>query len=134
MSIKPAGVPVSLTYTAADAVALDFVAARIVDVTGGALGAEQVVAMPHWANGTHVGWFTPAVGRQYVVNKGVYTDGTYTTLDPTRAVTDQEVEGDTPVAGIAQGIIVQATGLLAGPITGYVADDTGPIQGFAEPC
>ena len=61
-----------------------FLAGNVYDVTSGSTFVEQQ-AMTLVDYGTYFGSFTPTVNHSYVVEKSVYTNGSYTTTDPNRA-------------------------------------------------
>lgn len=61
-----------------------FLAANIYDVTAGTSFLSQV-AMVEVAFGVYFAHFTPTVDHSYVIEKSVYTDGTYTTVDTDRS-------------------------------------------------
>jgi hypothetical protein len=61
-----------------------FVAMQVFDCTSGTPVFVSTIPMTHTVNGTYVGFFTPAADKTYMINKGSYEDGTYTTLDPNR--------------------------------------------------
>lgn len=71
------------------------VAMSVYDVTAGAPGilVSGPTAMFNPAGYTYVGQFTPLVGKQYLILKAVYTDGTYTTLDPNHSQSTETVLG-----------------------------------------
>lgn len=78
MNIAPAGIPIPFEYTAYDLVAGLSIAMKVFDVSAGYPGTlVQTITMVHILNGTYGASFTPVAGKQYVVNKMVYTDGTF---------------------------------------------------------
>jgi hypothetical protein len=55
---------------------------QVFDVsTGSPVQVGSTIAMAHMSNGTYVGFFTATATKTYVINKAVYTDGTYTGLN-----------------------------------------------------
>ncbi len=79
MQFTQAGValPFEVTY---DAPGL-FVAMNVFDVTTGVPALVTQVPMVNYAGNSYFALFTPLPAHSYAVNKGVYTDGTYTTYD-----------------------------------------------------
>lgn len=81
MNLAPAGAPISCEVTF-DSGALD-VAMSVFDTTSGTpILVSGPTAMALVVDYTYFGIFTPVAGHSYVVLKAVYTDDTYTTLDP----------------------------------------------------
>lgn len=58
-----------------------FVAMQVYNVTSGTPVFVNQVVMNHVYGNTYFGQFTPEAGQQYVINKAVFTDDTYTDLD-----------------------------------------------------
>jgi hypothetical protein len=100
MQIVPAGVPIPIEFTAYDESVGLFVAMKVYDVTG----APSLVAttpMVHLVNGTYFAAFTPAANHIYVVNKTVYTDGTFSTPLSTYSPGSESFQASTFEADIA---------------------------------
>jgi len=92
------GSPFSFNYSTYDQAAGLFVAARIYNVTSGVPIFDSQVAMAELQDGVYSGQFTGLYGQSYLVISAVYLDGTYTTLDTSRAPAAecfQDIELDT---------------------------------------
>lgn len=61
-----------------------FIAAKVYDVTSG-LSLITTVHFAHVAFGVYFGSFTGTLSHTYLIQKSVYTDGTYTVVDTSRA-------------------------------------------------
>lgn len=86
MNVVPSGIPLSFEYSAYDESASLAVAMKVYDISS--IGSPVLVsttAMAHLFGGTYVGNMTPAAGKQYLIHKAVYTDGSFDTLDPMRS-------------------------------------------------
>lgn len=80
MEIVPAGLSVPFDYTAFDLNASLSIAMKVYDVTG-VPTLVTTSPMLHVVNGSYQGQFTPVSGKIYLINKMVYTDGTFATPD-----------------------------------------------------
>lgn len=80
METLPAGASLPFEYTAEDSNTGLNVAMKTYDTSSGSPVFVSTVAMVHVVNGTYLGYFTPVLGKTYLVNKTVYTDNTYTAL------------------------------------------------------
>lgn len=78
MEYVEAGVPCPFEVTY-DSPSLD-VALQVFDVTSGSPVFVTKIAMLNVIGNTYFASFTPLSGKQYVINKAVYTDDTYDTL------------------------------------------------------
>jgi hypothetical protein len=66
---------------------------EVFDVTGGFPGVSQgKTALTNVKNGSYGAQFVPVTGHNYHVATDVFTDGTYTTLDPNRMGTTESVQ------------------------------------------
>lgn len=79
------GQPFSFDYSAYDQASGLFVAAKIYNVTTGTPVFDSQVVMSELLDGVYEGQFTGLYGQSYLVISAVYLDGTYTTLDTSRA-------------------------------------------------
>lgn len=79
MQFTEAGValPFEVTY---DSPSL-FVAMNVFDVTTGTPVLVVQVPMLNFSGNSYFAQFTPTAAKSYAVNKSVYTDGTYVTVD-----------------------------------------------------
>ena len=97
MEIAPAGIQLTFEVTFSDS---DLpVAMSVYDVTGDSPDLVQgPTAMTNISGtNTYTGTFTPSLGESYVIVKGVYTDDTYTALDPDYA------QGSESIIALNQG-------------------------------
>jgi hypothetical protein len=69
-----------------------FVRARIYDTSGVSPVLENTVNLSQINNGTYWGKYTYTAGKTYLVQKLVFTDGTYTTVDQTYAQDNDDVQ------------------------------------------
>jgi hypothetical protein len=69
-----------------------FVRANIYDTSGGSPSLASTVNLALIDNGTYWGKYTFTAGKTYLVQKLVYTDGTYTTVDQTFAQDNDDVQ------------------------------------------
>lgn len=90
-----AGTSLAFEYTAYDGITTLNVAMQIYDVTTGTPSFVTTAAMSHMLNGTYIGYFTPVSGKQYAINKMVYTDGTYTTPSPSYSPGSETIQAST---------------------------------------
>lgn len=79
------GQSANFSYPTFDMDAALFVAGNLYDVTTGVAVFISQIVMAYEASGVYVGNFTPTSGHNYLVIAVVYIDGTYTTLDISRA-------------------------------------------------
>lgn len=84
MQVVPSGSPLTFEYGAYDESGTLFVAMKVYDVTG-TPGLVATTPMTHIFGGSYVASFTPVAAKQYLIHKAVYTDGSYTALDPLRS-------------------------------------------------
>jgi hypothetical protein len=77
--VAEAGVPLpfEVTYDSDEL----FVAMQVYDVTSGTAVLVDTIGMENFSGYSYFGSFTPDENKSYAVNKGVYTDDTYTTRD-----------------------------------------------------
>lgn len=84
--LVPVGSPFSFNYTTYDQAHGLFVAGMVYDVTSGIPIFVQNIQMPELnGSGVYVGQFNPTALKAYMVIGIVYTEGTYTVIDPSRA-------------------------------------------------
>lgn len=81
MQIIQSGVAAPLKYTDPTYQSLLFIRANIYDTSGVSPSLEGTVNLALIDNGTYWGKYTFTAGKTYLVQKLVYTDGTYTTVD-----------------------------------------------------
>lgn len=77
-------------YPAYDQATGLFVAGNVYDVSTGTPVFDSQVAMTHVGLGVYEGTFVPVGGKTYLVISAVYTDGTYGTIDTSRAAESDE--------------------------------------------
>lgn len=75
----------TFNYPAFDQVTNLSVQARIYDVTTGAPSLVSSVVLSNLLSGFYSGTFQGQSGKAYLVITNVYTDGTFTTVDPSRS-------------------------------------------------
>lgn len=87
MQVVAAGTPLSFEYGAYDEVGSLSVGMKVYDITsiGSPTQVGSTIAMAHIFGGAYAALFTPAANKQYLIHKAVYTDGSFTTLDPNRS-------------------------------------------------
>lgn len=90
--IYDSNAPAPLKYTDPTFQTLLFVRANIYDTSGGSPSLAGTVNLALIDNGTYYGKFTFTAGKTYLVQKLVYTDGTYTTVDQTFAQDNDDVQ------------------------------------------
>lgn len=90
LSWVPAAVVMPFSYGTYDLNASLFVAMKVYDTSGASPSLVGTFGMDHVVNGTYVGKFTPVEGKSYLINKMVYTDGTYSTPDSANYSPDEE--------------------------------------------
>lgn len=81
-----------LKYTDPTYQALLFVRANIYDITSGSPILENTVNLSLINNGCYQGKYQFTAGKIYFIQKLVYTDGTYTTVDQTFAQDNDEAQ------------------------------------------
>lgn len=91
MGTVAAGQPFSFNYNTTDHNTGLFVRADIIDVTTSPTLLTRVV-MTEFSNGIYVGTYTGIAGKAYVINKLVYTDGTYATVDSSRSPDSDDIQ------------------------------------------
>lgn len=80
-AIIPSGKPINFEYSAFDGIAVLFPAMKVYDLSSGTAALVATVGMTHVFNGTYWGTYTfPSGVKNYLVQKSVYTDGTFATL------------------------------------------------------
>lgn len=112
-----------------------FVQAEINDVTTGTRVFVQDLHLAEYPPGSYVGYFSPIAGKSYYVIKRVFTDGTYTTVDPnyapsTLAVQCVNVSGGGGGSSGPQPSIRGIVGCSTQPIVGIVG--AAPIIGIVQ--
>lgn len=100
MQVVPSGAALTFEYSSYDESSSLFVAMKVYDVTSTPTLVGSAIPMTHVFGGTYVGSFTPTAAHQYVVNKAVYTDGSYTTLDPTRSPGSESFLASSAAGGV----------------------------------
>ncbi len=94
---------VGFEYSAYDQASGLSVAAKIYDITSGAPVLVSTVTMVHVVNGSYKGQYSLTVGKIYLLNRMVYTDGTFATPSTNYAPASQIVqptEGDEQIEEI----------------------------------
>lgn len=81
-----------LKYTDPTFQTLLFIRANIYDVSGVSPVLENTVNLTLIDNGTYWGKYTFTAGKPYIVEKLVYTDGTYTVVDQTFAQDNDDIQ------------------------------------------
>lgn len=79
-----------LSYTSYIAQSGLFIRAAIYDTTTGSAVFVQNLVLSLMVNGTYYGLFTVTAAHQYIASVAVYTDGTYTSINPLYTPTDLE--------------------------------------------
>lgn len=92
MSIAQSGIPFGINYTSYDQLSSLFVRASIYDITSGSPSFVANVNLTHASAGSYNGIYTGTAGKVYAVVSAVYTDGTYSTLDPNRSPATDPVQ------------------------------------------
>jgi hypothetical protein len=120
-----------------------FVQAAIYNATTGSAVFSSDVNMTEVVTGSYVGWFTPAASSTYFVVKRVFTDGTYSVLNPNYLASSETVQVGSVAGSMigAQAIVahisvptIQTEVELADSILGSVGSATqtiaevGPVQ------
>lgn len=111
MNLVPAGVSLSFEVTY-DAPSLP-VAMSVYDDSGPSpVLVQGPTAMLNWTGNSYRGKFTATAGKQYLVLKAAYTDGTFTTLDPnnaqgTESFVAQNIAGGTTTAIVYEEIVAE---------------------------
>lgn len=101
MQIVASGSPLTFEYAAYDESSVLSVAMKVYDIT--TIGSPVLVAttgMTHIFGGAYVANFTPVVAKQYLIHKAVYTDGSYTTLDPLRSPATETFLASSAAGGV----------------------------------
>lgn len=83
-AVVPSNRAIDFEYSAYDGSTGLFIAMKVYDLSSGTATLVTTVGMTEVINGTY--WatytFTPAmIGKSYLIQKSVYTDGTYATLN-----------------------------------------------------
>jgi len=119
-----AGANLAFEYTAYDGVPTLSVAMQVYDTTGGSPAYVATVGMTHVVNGTYVGYFTPLAGKQYLLNKMVYTDGTYATPSSAYSAGSETIQASTEqtdIGTILGDVVAMQTDVTA------IHGDTGTL-------
>lgn len=104
MEFTQSGVPLSFEVTF-DNPSL-FVGLAVFDDSGvSPIQVGLVIPMLNFSGLSYRGKFTPTAGKSYVFNKSVYTDGTYTTIDPSYPQGSESIRAD-DIAGILLNAIL----------------------------
>lgn len=120
MNLVPSGIelPFEVTY---DDPAL-FVAMKVYDMTSGSpVLVAGPLAMSNIVGNTYAGKFMPLDDKPYLIHKAVYTDGTYTTLDP-----DHSQASET-IIGIDLSIIPELSSDTIPDLVGELEDEDGAL-------
>lgn len=81
MTIVQALIVTPFEYSAYDLNTSLSIQMKVYDVTAGYPGVlVATTTMVHIINGTYGASFIPAINKRYIINKSVFTDGTFTTL------------------------------------------------------
>ena len=83
-AIVPSGKPINFEYSSFDGLSSLFPAMKVYDLSSGTAVLVATVGMTHVFNGTYWGTYTFPVsssGKNFLIQKSVYTDNTYTVLN-----------------------------------------------------
>lgn len=108
-------VPFSIDYAAYGLESGLFVQASVYDVSSGTPVFDSVVVLTEIQEGLYVGTFTGVATKSYITISLVYTDGTYATIDTSKAPSAECYKSnDAPVAFIAinYGVYTQESDLF----------------------
>lgn len=124
--IARSGAPYGFNYVVADQSTGLFIRATIYDITNGGPGVlvttVNLFAMPGVGSpGSYAGVFTPDIDKVYNIVSMVYTDNTYSTIDPNFA----------PGCETVQSVNFATGGTLGGEIVGLV-DNDNELTGIIE--
>jgi hypothetical protein len=95
--IVPSGKPIAFEYSIYSGDAVRPVSMKIYDISTGTAVLVTTVTMTHVFNGTYWGAYTfpdASVGKNYLIQKSVYTDGTFTAADGSYSPGSEMVEID----------------------------------------
>ncbi len=70
-----------------------YLSANLYDVSLNTAVLITAVTMAHVAHGVYFGSYVPTAGKTYLVDQAVYTNNTYTTLDPERSPNANSFQG-----------------------------------------
>lgn len=132
------GVPATFNYGDINSGTGLFVGAKVMDVTAGFPGTQvgALIQLNNNGDGTYSGRFTGVAAKQYQVKKFVYTDGTYATIDTSRApdVDDYQCEAlaDLTSVNAVLASLLSALQLAAGGIEGFLDDNDLEITGVLD--
>lgn len=118
MNIVPAAVPTFYEVTF-DLPGL-FVAMSVYDITSSPTLVAGPSAMTNVVDNTYVKSFTAVANKSYLMLKGVYTDGTFTTLDTNYSQGSETIFAEVPGAGGGTVYVGMNTVLLTQDITNTV--------------
>lgn len=122
MQIAAAGISLPFEYSAYDQVSTLSVAMRVYDVTTGSPSFVVTIGMTHVTNGTYVGFFTPLANKRYLINKMVYTDGTYAVTSQNYSPGSESIQVTTEQSDVSA--ILSDVGTIETGVTGISSDTT----------
>lgn len=101
-AVVPSGRAIDFEYSAYDGTSTLSVALKVYDLSSGTATLVSTIAMTHVVNGTYWGttsFAASTIGKSYLIQKSVYTDGTFATINALYAP-GSEIVG--PVDGFDQ--------------------------------
>ena len=96
-NVIPSGKPNCFEYSVFSGSGSNYVAIKIYDLSSGTASLVTTVGMTHVFNGTYWAAYTfpnSSAGKNFLIQKSVYTDGTFATVDSSYAPGSEIVEID----------------------------------------
>lgn len=119
-----------LKYTDPTYQALLFVRANIYDLSGGSPALEDTVDLALIDNGVYQGKYQFTAGKPYLVQKLVYTDGTYTSVDQNFAQDNDDFQCVDLQSGGASSTFIGATSMKLKTIKNTLKLEPQPKNSF----